>query len=256
MQKISIYTSATNNFPLEDRIAAIKEVGFNSVCLDFGYKQIGEMVWDNQVRLAHKYDLPIENAHLSGSGMNAVWEEGEKGDYVADRLIDELKRMAAFGIKVGIVHVTWGRVAPPPPSELALHRYERAVEVAEQLGVTIALENSVFPEPLHYLLDAIKSPNVGFCYDSGHEIGFTPEEDFLAKYGNRLVAMHLHDNVYQDDMHALPFTKDINWDEKIAALKKTDYFHKMITLESTFKNDDVVEGYAEALAVAKKIARM
>jgi len=256
MQKLSIYTSATNNFPLEDRIAAIKEVGYDSICLDFSYKQVGEMVWDNQVRLAHKYNLPIENAHLSGSGMNAVWEEGEKGELVTERLIDELKRMAAFGIKVGIVHVTWGRVAPPPPSELALHRYERAVEVAEQLGVTIALENSVFPEPLHYLLETIKSPNVGFCYDSGHEIGFTPEEDFLAKYGDRLVAMHLHDNVYQDDMHALPFTKDINWEEKVAALKKTDYFKKMITLECTFKHTDVVEGYAATIKAARKLASM
>ena len=35
MQKISIYSSITSKFPIEERIASIKEAGFDAVCLDF-----------------------------------------------------------------------------------------------------------------------------------------------------------------------------------------------------------------------------
>ncbi len=35
MPKISIYSSFTSLMPIEERIAAIKEAGFDAVCLDF-----------------------------------------------------------------------------------------------------------------------------------------------------------------------------------------------------------------------------
>lgn len=253
MQKFSIYSGVVTKFPIEHRIAAIKEVGYDSVCLDFDEKQEGDTVWENQVRLAHKYDLPIENVHLSGKDMTSVWSEGERGEFVTNRLIDELRRMSEFGIKVGVAHVTWGYAVPPTPSTLALHRYERAVEAAEKYGVKLALENSVFAEHVLYLLDNIKSPNLGFCYDSGHENAFTPETNYLKKYRDRMIAMHLHDNDGKEDMHAFPLTGTIDWNKKIALLKKTAYFNRMITMECSFAHDDVVEGFAATLDAAKKL---
>lgn len=256
MQKLSIYSGVITRFPLEDRIAAIKKAGFDSVCLDFDEKQIGDAIWENQVKLTHKYELPIENVHLSGSGMTSVWSEGEKGDFVVERLIEELKRMSDFGIKIGVAHVTWGYTVPPAPSNLALDRYMRAVKVAENLGISLAIENSVFAEHVCYLLDNIHSPNFGFCYDSGHEFAFTPNIDYLELYADRIIAMHLHDNDGKNDMHAFPFTQSIDWNKKIKQLKNTTYFNQMITLESSFPHDDVYEGFAASYEVAKKMANI
>jgi sugar phosphate isomerase/epimerase len=256
MQKFSIYTCALRNTPMEEQIALIKETGFDSICVEYMKNEDGVYTCEDQVKLAEKYDLPIENVHLSGSRMSSVWSDCEEGEFVTERLITQLKEMASYGIKTGIAHVTWGHEIPPAPTPLALHRYERAVEVAEQLGVKLALENSVFGAPLHFLLENIQSPNLGFCYDSGHEYSFAPEEDFLSKYGDRLIAMHLHDTQPGHDMHDLPFTQGIDWDKTIAALKKTEYFKEMITLEVVIQNHGNVEGLQVAYETLKKMAAM
>jgi sugar phosphate isomerase/epimerase len=63
--------------------------------------------------------------------------------------------------------------------------------------------------PWHFYIDNIfkniKSDRLKFCYDSGHENCFTPGADFLAKYGDKLAALHHHDNDGSSDQHLLPF---------------------------------------------------
>jgi hypothetical protein len=91
----SIYSGVTSAYPIEDRIAAIRSVGFDAVCLDFEAELAAtETSWDNQVRLCETYGLPIENVHLTGAGMTSVWSEDAAGDRVIDRLIAELRDMA------------------------------------------------------------------------------------------------------------------------------------------------------------------
>ena len=259
MAKFSIYSGVCTHKPIEDRIAAIAEAGFDAVCLDFEKEmEKTETSWENQMRLAQKYGIPVENVHLSAKGMNAVWKAGEEGDAVIARLIDELRDMASFGIKLGVAHVTWGYGLPEGSFECGLERYKRAVDAAEKYGVVLALENSVYAQHVHYLLSNIKSSSLGFCYDSGHENAFTPTEDYLSCYGDILVAMHLHDNDGKHDNHYLPLHKNgvINWEDKISKLKKTKLFNEMITLEAGFDENDIFCGFKEALAVAKKLADM
>ena len=136
MAKFSIYSGVCTHKPIEDRIAAIAEAGFDAVCLDFEKEMAAtETSWENQLNLAQKHSLPIENVHLSGKGMTAAWEEGDAGDKVIDRLIEELRDMASLGIKKGIAHVTWGYALPKGNLECGLARYEKAVEAAEKYGV-------------------------------------------------------------------------------------------------------------------------
>ena len=85
-------------------------------------------------------------------------------------------------------------------------RYEKAAEVAEKFGVKLALENSVYPEYVRFLLDNLKSSAISFCYDSGHENAFTKGENYLDDYAERLFAMHLHDNDEISDQHSVPMT--------------------------------------------------
>lgn len=109
MPKFSIYTGVATQYPIEERMAAIRAAGFDCVCLDFEKELFTtETSWENQVRLADKYGLPIENVHLTGAGMNAVWSEDDAGDAVIDRLIGELRDIRSLGIGVGVAHVTWG----------------------------------------------------------------------------------------------------------------------------------------------------
>ena len=259
MPKFSTYSGLWTHTPIEERIAAIAEVGFDAVCLDFE-KELAptEGSWEDQMRLADKYRLPVENVHLTGAGMNAVWEAGDAGEAVTERLITELRDMASLGIKVGVAHVTWGHGLPEGSFEQGLSRYKRAVEAAEKYGVTIALENSVYPQHVHYLLTHIKSSALGFCYDSGHENAFTPNEDYLSQYSNILTALHLHTNDGKNDNHWMPFHPEgtIDWEKKVAQLKKTALFHRMITLEANMEGNTLLEGFSNALAQAKRLAAL
>ena len=257
MTKFSIYAGVSRDYSIEERIAAIAEAGFDAICLDFE-KELAhtETSWENQMRLAQKYALPVENVHLSGKGMTSAWTEGEAGDQVIDRLIEELRDMASLGIKIGVAHVTWGHKLPGGNYEIGLARYKRAVEAAEKYDVILALENSVYADHVHYLLKNIQSPSLGFCYDSGHENAFTPREDFLSKYGNILAAVHLHDNDGINDDHLLPLHPKgtIDWNDKITKLKSTELFGRMITLEAGIEGDTLRDGFENALEIAKKLA--
>ena len=259
MQQIATLTGVMTRFPIEERMAAIAEAGFDAVCLDFERDmEASETSWENQVRLAEKYHLPVENVHLTGVDMTAVWQSGEAGERVTRRLIDELRDMSALGIKVGVAHVTWGYDRPAGERKLALSRYLRAAEAAEKYGVILALENSVYAEYVHFLLENIKIPAIGFCYDSGHENAFTPEEDYLSRYSDRLVAMHLHDNDGKNDNHYLPFHPNgtIDWQKKAAVLSKTALYRRMIMMEAVPDADTPKKGFADLMESAKRLARI
>lgn len=137
--------------------------------------------------------------------------------------------------------------------ERGLHRYEKAAEAAELYSVKLALENSVFPEYVHYLFSNIQSPAVGFCYDSGHENAFTPGENYLDLYSARLIAMHLHDNDGAKDLHSMPLHGTIDWSAKMRQLRRCPYADTMLTLECSLVGNTAEEGFRTALDTAKKL---
>ncbi len=88
---------------------------------------------------------------------------------------------------------------------------------ARDLGVVIALENRAdyrdLPslEEMGMLLEEFG--DVGFWYDVGHAyrlavLGFYSQEDWLERYGGRLVGMHLHDSLGLSD-HRPPGTGEV-----------------------------------------------
>ncbi len=257
MQKISIYSSFASDVPIEKRIAAIKAAGFDAVCLDFEKDmEKTETSWPDQLRLAEKYCLPVENVHLTGYGMTSVWEEGAEGDAVSDRLIGELRDMASLGIGIGVAHVTWGHAHPAENMLCGLRRYGKIAEAAEKYGVRLALENSVYPKYVRFLLDSLRSPYVGFCYDSGHENAFSKGENYLERYADRLFAMHLHDNDGVSDQHGIPMTGQIDWKRTVSQLRRSALFQHTITLECAVPSSDMTKGLHDAYLAGCRLAAL
>ena len=123
----------------------------------------------------------------------------------------------------------------------------------------VAFENSVSDAPLAFVLDHIRSDAVGFCYDSGHENAFTPDAHFLDRYGDRLIAMHLHDNNGTIDNHYAPFEPKgtIDWEKTAAALNKTALFRERIILEPGFQSWQPIEALiADCYKAAVRLAGM
>ena len=60
----------------------------------------------------------------------------------------------------------------PVLTETGLNRWKKIINHAEKIGMTIALENTVWPNVLEYIFDNIQSDNLKICYDSGHDYTF------------------------------------------------------------------------------------
>jgi sugar phosphate isomerase/epimerase len=128
-----------------------------------------------------------------------------------DRLLKTIELAHFFNPKTVVFHPGYekwkfdGKVALW--LESSLQTWRPLVKEAEELGLTLAIEN-VFeesPEPLTKLIDEIDSPHFRFCFDTGHYHAFTlsktPLSDWFEALGKYMVEVHLHDNHREMDEH-------------------------------------------------------
>lgn len=76
---------------------------------------------------------------------------------------------------------------------------------AEELGITLAIENIFEDEPtnLKLLMENMNSQNFGICFDTGHCNLFSKVslEKWLTDLKSHIVELHLHDNDKSADLH-------------------------------------------------------
>lgn len=99
----------------------------------------------------------------------------------------------------------------------------------------IALENVYErnPGPLRQLLDALGSPQMRFCFDTGHANAFgnTPVAGWIGSLGDHLGELHLHDNHGISDEH-LPVGEGTFPFADLMALLRERKLRPIFTLES------------------------
>ena len=212
----------------------IKQAGFEGVLLWWDFAERGED-YRKQPELARREGLWIENIHTNFEQSNHLWEDTQEGQAVYKYYLQCVEDCAAFEIPTMVVHPSYSFGALPPTSPLGLDRLQRVVDRAEQKGINIAMENMLRPEAIAraaWLLEQIESPRFGLCFDSGHHHARfvqTPETDLLARFGHRLMALHLHDNHGQStssdhpDEHLLSFDGTIDWAALMRKIAETGY---------------------------------
>jgi len=216
--------------PLEKRLEQIKNAGFDSVMIwwdDGKFDFEGEKF--TYRLLADKHDLYICNAHLPYDNCNNLWAETSIGDEYAELLCNQITECGEYEIPTAVIHVTKG-LTPPPYNKASIERLKKIADTAEKHNVNLAFENLRFIEYLDFIFENIKSPKVRFCYDSGHNNCYMPEVDVLDKYKDKLIALHLDDNMCDDDTHMLPFDGTVNWERTVKTLKDIKY-EGVISLE-------------------------
>lgn len=243
------------NLPPQDRMRLIKEAGFKGVMLlwadyfDKDYKQFPEY--------AANAGLYIENAHAPYMNANSLWEDSISGQEVCNELISCVVDCAAYGIPTLVMHPENknGTLTVELPSNfiIGLDRIKRIIDMADRLNVNIAIENMSRFEYLECIFQNIHSKRLGLCFDSGHCNVFTPEQDLLTQYGDKLMALHLHDNDGIDDWHSLPFSGNIRWNTISEKLKSLP-FQGAIALEIGNKNFEHIKNPEEFLRIAIKSA--
>lgn len=100
----------------------------------------------------------------------------------------------------------------------------------------------------------VQSDKLKFCFDSGHEKYYSPQLDLLSMYGDKLAALHLHDNNGEEDAHALPFTGKVDWNRIATRLQEIKY-EGAIVLETLNKGFEYVKDPVEFLRIALERAK-
>jgi len=220
MRELGLYPIADPSTPTAEKFRLIKEAGFDYVAAS-KVSQLTDSADGGFLDCAKREHLPIDNVHLTGSSTNLVWFEGKDGDDIIDRYCSEMDVAVKAGVPLGIVHVTWGFTVPPF-NDIGLKRFDRLVKHAEKVGFVIAFENSVCLTHLYGVVDRFDSPNVRFCFDSGHHNEFCPDSDVLYKYNHLLAVTHINDNDGVHDHHVIPFDGNANFAKSAKGLKRIE----------------------------------
>ena len=183
---------------------------------------------------ARDFGMEIPFVHAPFHRVAEIWNAADDTarDAIAEQ-VECLRDCAANGIGAMVAHAYIG-FEDHSPTARGLDRFAGIVREASRLGVKIAFENTEGEEYLAALLDAFAGERaVGFCWDSGHEMCYNHAQDLLAKWGNRLLATHLNDNLgirdfggkitWRDDLHLLPFDGVADWKANAARLDRCGF---------------------------------
>ncbi len=204
--------------------------------------------------------ITFDTLHAPFYGINDMWKEGVDGDEMLKRLIACVQKCADFDIPVAVVHLSSGKPAPAI-SDIGNRRFAQLIEKARDNNITLAFENQRFVANLAYVIE--QYPDVGFCWDVGHEGCFTKGIHFMNLFGSRLTAVHLHDNHHlpDEDEHLIPFDGICDYTYVAEALAHYS-FGGTVMLElfrsesDKYKCFTAEEYYSHAGAAAKKLAQM
>jgi sugar phosphate isomerase/epimerase len=149
-------------------------------------------------------------------------------------MFDLLKRSiectAEAGGKICVIHpATYA--TPQENISRNAELYNRLLPFAKEHGVKLATENMwtwdkqndcagfaacTTPENFNGLLDAVNDEYLVACLDIGHAEMMgdrTNATRLIYALGNRLKALHIHDNDKRKDLHQIPFSLKINFIE-------------------------------------------
>jgi len=264
MRKLGCYVWEQLGNSLTENMIEIKNAGFDSTF--FSWRKDTDT--ESYMRVANEIGLCVETLHAPFDQINTLWEEGEDGDRFTEVLRRCIKTAGFYGVPYVIMHTTAGRIVPKT-SHIGLLRFGKLVLEAEKCGVKLAFENLEFVRHLSLVLDYFKSsPNVGFCYDVGHEHCYSPGIKYMPLFGDRLFCTHIHDNLglaptkdvdYRDDLHKIPFDGNIDY-EKVCTSIGNSGFEGTLMLEvcncnrySFYGELSPAQFYAKAYDAATKL---
>ena len=214
------------NLPAQERFRLIKEVGFNGI-VGLLWQDDFDKDYQSFPEYANNTGLYIENIHSPWWGYNDLWIDNQNGQKFMEEIIELIKVCSFYKIQTIVMHPEHKNgtknVELPVTFDIGLERLKLIVDKAEQNNVNVAMENMCRFEYLECIFTNIQSKRMGFCFDSGHWNVFMPNIDLLNIYGDRLIALHLHDNDGKEDWHALPLSGNINWNHMSKKINRINY---------------------------------
>ena len=202
--------------PQPDQIHSFAAAGFDGVFIEWMSREETFAC----AEIAAKCGLTLTFVHAPFGMMTKLWE-GDRAERreAVDALKASITDTADAGVQLAVLHAVIGMEKHTPTPD-GLPYFGELAGFARAKGVRLAFENTEGPEYLDAVMEYLAhDDNVGYCFDSGHELCYNHAGDMLARHGDRLFVTHLNDNrgqtgeeiTFYDDNHLLPFDGIADW---------------------------------------------
>lgn len=205
----------------EERLCRLAEYGFGAIFTGIGKPEAIDALAPKVRAAGIDYDF----IHAPFDGINHIWAEGEQGDTMLDRLITVAETCARNDIPIMVIHLSSGDNAPCV-NDFGIARFDALVKKSGELGVKIAIENQRKIGNIACLMERyLGESHVGFCWDNGHEACYAYGREYMPWFGDRLICLHIHDNlkIYNGDSHYLPFDGLIDFSHVADQIRESGY---------------------------------
>lgn len=233
--KLCLGTNAGFGLSTEEQIRLFKQAGFDAFFTSYG-EDIAHLR-----EVSESLGMLYQSVHGPYDKVDKMWQKDEEAAIARSELLECVKICADNSIPIIVLHVFKGFGESRGPGEAGIENFRRVVEAAAERKVKIAFENTEGPEYLAAVMEAFRDyENVGFCWDTGHELCYNRGQDMMALYGDRLFGTHLNDNLgvrdyegaitWIDDLHLLPFDGITDWNGVAGRLNRYGY-NDILTFE-------------------------
>lgn len=204
----------------QERYKLIKAAGFDCAMLWWSDKFGRGDGYQQDVQFAREAGLIVENIHTPVHEQNYLSLDKLDGESVFHTYLRCVDDCHVHNIPTMVIHLPDDE---SPLNTLGIKRLEKIVNQAEEKNVQIAFENLRNINNLNCVLSTFKSKNVGFCYDNCHHMNYAQNIDLLNLYGDRMFALHLHDNGGKFNQHQLPFDGNVDWTDTMKRIDIAGY---------------------------------
>ncbi len=226
--KLCLGTNEQFAISIEEQIKLFQKTGFEGFFT----------MWDEHLKtykqLADELGMIFQSVHAPFANAAKMWGNDKEAKNAVAELLRCVEDCAKVNVPILVVHPYIGFEEKDNPTREGIENFRVVVEEASRCNVKIAFENVEGEAYLKALMDAFKHyENVGFCWDTGHELCYNKGKEMLRLYGDRLIATHLNDNLgvsdwngsifWTDDLHLLPFDGITDWKKVVDGLNRCGY---------------------------------
>lgn len=294
--RIGIQTSEIlDTCGIEKGFELIRDTGFDCVDFNlYNYLSYGEIVSgrlesvftrpiEEMFRFFDPFKQAAERNHVAIGQMHAPFPSYVKDSPVTNhQLLEIFKNCIALCEHMDcprlIIHPFFlgyqDKLTPEQEFALNMESYAALIPSLQKHNVVVCLENmfseykgkiySACCSDMHDTLRYIDQLNeragrrsFGFCLDTGHSLLLGLDiEDMILKLGDRLEALHIHDNNGIFDQHIAPYMGNLDWNRFVRGLKAIGYKRDLSFESTNTLNVFDTELMPQVLALTSAIGRL
>lgn len=204
-------------------------------------------LWDRLAATKEMFDMSYSiHTPISDTNIAALTERMRESSVL--EMIATAGAAGEAGIKIVTVHPGLTSLSVPGMKERAIDNARKSLRILDrtsmEYGVTFAVENMPSFKPMlgktaEELNMLIEGTNLGVCFDIGHANTTGQIEPMISTFKDRIVNVHFHDNVGDNDDHMTIGDGNID-------------FKKALDMLSGYRGNYIIESKSMESAIESK----